>query len=163
MKFDRFDSQLGPVLVAADESGLRHVRLLDDAGPDEGWARDVEALAPAVRQLEEYFAGRRRRFELALAPQGTEFQLRVWSALVDIPYGETWSYAELARHIGDAGAVRAVGGANGRNPIPIIIPCHRVIAADGSIGGYALGSELKRQLLELEGASGAFTQAQLPI
>ncbi|MFO7277601.1 MAG: methylated-DNA--[protein]-cysteine S-methyltransferase [Pseudomonadota bacterium] len=102
------------------------------------------------RELEEYFAGKRRRFEVPLAYPGTPFQERVWSALLEIPYGETWSYRELARRIGDERAIRAVGRANGQNRIAIVIPCHRVVNADGGLGGYGGGLWRKRFLLDLE-------------
>jgi methylated-DNA-[protein]-cysteine S-methyltransferase len=104
--------------------------------------------------LLEYFAGRRRRFELPLAPAGTAFQRQVWDALATIPWGELRSYADIARAIERPTAVRAVGAANGRNPLPIVVPCHRVIGSDGSLTGFAGGLEIKRQLLELEGSLG---------
>jgi methylated-DNA-[protein]-cysteine S-methyltransferase len=120
------------------------------APPD--WQENPRSLREAARQLEEYFAGQRRDFELDLAPEGTPFQRRVWQALETIPYGETWSYGELARTIGKPSASRAVGAANGRNPISIFIPCHRVIGADGSLTGYGWGTDIKARLLALEGA-----------
>ncbi len=104
----------------------------------------------ATRQLREYFAGERREFELPLDPRGSEFQKRVWSALRNIPYGTTISYGELAHRVGQPTAARAVGAANGRNPIPIVIPCHRVIGKDGSLTGFGGGLPLKERLLELE-------------
>ena len=103
-----------------------------------------------ARQLGEYFAGKRRRFDLELAPEGTPWELEVWRKLVEIPYGETLSYAELARRLGRPEAVRAVGAANGKNPISIVIPCHRVIGSDGSLTGYGSGLEVKAALLGLE-------------
>jgi methylated-DNA-[protein]-cysteine S-methyltransferase len=106
---------------------------------------------PAVkRQLDEFFAGQRTTFDLPTAPAGTEFQKRVWAELTRIPYGETISYAELARRVGSEGAARAVGRANATNPIAVVVPCHRVIGADGSLTGYAYGVELKRSLLDFE-------------
>jgi methylated-DNA-[protein]-cysteine S-methyltransferase len=111
----------------------------------------ASAANPAVaQQLNEFFAGKRKTFDLPLAPVGTDFQKRVWEELVGIPYGETVSYAELAKRIGREGAARAVGRANATNPIAIVVPCHRVIGADGSLTGYAYGVERKRQLLEFE-------------
>ncbi len=110
----------------------------------------MQVLREAVRQLDEYFAGRRRDFELPLCVQGTAFQERVWGELRKIPYGKTCSYSELAAKLNNPKAVRAVGGANGRNPLGIIVPCHRVIAADGSLGGYAGGLPMKEFLLRLE-------------
>ena len=106
----------------------------------------------AEAQLGEYFAGRRRRFELPLAPQGTPFQRQVWQALAGIPYGATVSYAQLARQIGNPAGLRAVGAANGRNPLPIVLPCHRVIGADGELTGFGGGLPVKQFLLQLEGA-----------
>jgi methylated-DNA-[protein]-cysteine S-methyltransferase len=107
-------------------------------------------LAAAAAQLEEYLAGERTSFDLPLSPRGTEFQRRVWDALVEIPYGETVSYAELARRVGAPAAVRAVGAANGRNPLSIVVPCHRVVGSDGSLTGYGGGLPAKRWLLDLE-------------
>ncbi len=111
------------------------------------------ALRTAAAQLEEYFSGTRTSFSLPLAPRGTAFQLDVWKALADIPYGVTTTYGELARRVGRPGAARAVGQANGANPLPIVVPCHRVVAADGGLGGYAGGADTKRRLLALEGAA----------
>lgn len=115
-------------------------------------SEDPAPLAETRGQLEEYFAGRRLVFRLHLdLEQGTAFQRRVWRALLDIPYGQTMSYKDLALHIAQPSAVRAVGAANGANPIPIVVPCHRVVASDGSLGGYSGGLDIKRSLLELEG------------
>jgi len=134
----------GPAPLARDAGAH-----LDDAArrPHDAGAH----LDDARRQLGEYFAGARRAFELRLAPRGTEFQRLVWFALAEIPYGATWSYAELARRVGRPKAVRAVGAANGANPLPIVLPCHRVIGADGSLVGYGGGLSAKRFLLDLEG------------
>jgi methylated-DNA-[protein]-cysteine S-methyltransferase len=118
-----------------------------------GLRRDDDAFAEPIRQLEEYFDRRRTEFDLELAPAGTEFQLRVWAQLRTIPYGATCSYADVARGIGATNGFRAVGLANGRNPISIIVPCHRVIGADGSLTGYGGGMERKRFLLDLESGS----------
>jgi methylated-DNA-[protein]-cysteine S-methyltransferase len=111
---------------------------------------DAAPFAAAARQLADYFAGRLTEFDLPLAPAGTAFQRRVWAALQTIPYGQTWSYAQLAEKIGQATAVRAVGLANGRNPIALVIPCHRVIGSDGKLTGYGGGLDRKRFLLDLE-------------
>ena len=113
-------------------------------------AENHPILCEANRQLEEYFAGKRREFDLPLRPRGTSFQMRVWSGLRDIPYGELWSYGKLARHIGHGGAARAVGAANGRNPIPILIPCHRVVGSNGTLTGFGGGLDVKARLIELE-------------
>jgi methylated-DNA-[protein]-cysteine S-methyltransferase len=116
----------------------------------DGWRRDDAALAFAVAQLDEYFAGRRTAFDMPLAPRGTPFQQRVWQLLREIPYGDTTSYGALARRLGSPEASRAVGLANGRNPIAIIIPCHRVVGSDGSLTGYGGGLDRKRWLLDHE-------------
>ena len=119
----------------------------------EGARDDTPLLREAERQLAEYFSGTRRRFDLPLAPQGTPFQRAVWQALAEIPYSETRSYGEIAAQLGKPGAARAVGMANHRNPIPVIIPCHRVIGADGALTGYAGGMENKAWLLALESSN----------
>ncbi|NYH53506.1 MULTISPECIES: methylated-DNA--[protein]-cysteine S-methyltransferase [Nocardiopsis] len=133
---------LGGVLTAGKDDRTR--------GFPKDWVSDPEPFTEAVRQLEAYFAGELREFDLPLAPAGTEWQLRVWAALTTIPHGETASYGELAAELGRPTASRAVGMANGRNPISIIVPCHRVIGADGSLTGYAGGLDRKQFLLGLE-------------
>jgi methylated-DNA-[protein]-cysteine S-methyltransferase len=147
------ESPVGKLLASADAAG-RVTGLHFDGHrtptPDPRWVRDERALAPLRHQLEEYFAGERREFELELAPTGTPFQLSVWRALRAIPYGETTSYGEIAAAVGQPSAARAVGGANNRNPIAIIVPCHRVIGASGSLTGYGGGLPRKQQLLKLE-------------
>ena len=149
------DSPFGRLLISGDDTGLRSI-FFDREGrrctPGSDWIRDDASHAEAVRQLGAYFEGRLKEFDLALAPHGTEFQLEVWRALVEIPYGETASYAEIAARIGRPEAVRAVGAANGANPLPIVVPCHRVIGADGSLTGYGGGLDLKASLLALERA-----------
>jgi len=142
---------LGDIIIASSEQGITHVEFLPRARlPLADWRRDDGALADVVGQLTAYFAGERQQFDLHLAPQGTPFQLRVWTALQTIPYGQTVSYGELATRLGNMKAVRAVGAANGRNPIAIIIPCHRVIGSNGSLVGYGGGLERKEALLSLE-------------
>jgi methylated-DNA-[protein]-cysteine S-methyltransferase len=148
------DGPLGGLRLFADAAGLRGIDFMGarDARPlPGGWRRDGAALARAVEQLGAYFAGRLRDFDLALAPQGTPFQQRVWRALCEIPYGATTTYGELAAGLGNPSASRAVGLANGRNPIPIVIPCHRVIGRDGTLVGYGGGLPMKQRLLALEG------------
>ncbi len=155
LSYDAFDSPIGILTVAADAQGLRHVLFPQNRYPPHGrehWRHDPAAVADARTQLLEYFDGRRRRFDLALAPVGTAFQLQVWRTLAQIPFGATWSYAELARHVGRPGASRAVGAANGRNPLPIVLPCHRVIGANGALTGFGGGLPTKAALLQLEGA-----------
>jgi methylated-DNA-[protein]-cysteine S-methyltransferase len=148
---ESIESPLGELLAVVDERGALVALDFEDSPGRPGLRRDAARLRPVARALERYFAGELRAFELALAPEGTPFQLRVWRALEQIPYGTTLSYGELARRIGAPRAVRAVGRANGSNPIPIVIPCHRVIGADGTLTGYGGGIERKRRLLELEG------------
>jgi len=118
--------------------------------PQSDWQLDEEPFAEVIRQLQAYFSGELKEFNVPLAMEGTEFQLRVWNALRAIPYGETISYAQLAERIGNPKAVRAVGLANGSNPIPIIVPCHRVIGGNGSLTGFGGGLSTKKRLLELE-------------
>jgi methylated-DNA-[protein]-cysteine S-methyltransferase len=155
MWYDRFDTPIGPLAVAADVEGLRHVLFASNRYEVHGqaaWLHSPARLAEARRQLLEYFEGERRAFELPLRPAGTAFQLKAWLALAAIPYGETRSYAQQAQAIGAPDAVRAVGAANGRNPLPIILPCHRVIGADGGLTGFGGGLPVKAALLRLEGA-----------
>lgn len=146
------DSPIGPLTVAGHDRTLTHLLMLDHAhGPDRtGWHRDGTALPAAVEQLKAYFAGDLTEFDLKLELAGTDFQRRVWAALLTIPYGKTRSYSQIARQIGAPSASRAVGLANGRNPISIIVPCHRVIGANGSLTGYSGGIDRKRALLDLE-------------
>ncbi len=147
------DSPVGRLLVAGDDDGLRQVLFAEgrsEVAPQSGWRDNAGALAEPLRQLRAYFAGTLRRFDLRLAPEGTPFQQRVWRELLNIPYGETISYGELARRIGNPSASRAVGLANGANPISIIIPCHRVIGSNGSLTGYGGGLKNKQWLLALE-------------
>ena len=147
------DNPIVRLAVAGDEQGLRAIRFLEGPGrlaPDPEWRRDDRALRQPARELEAYFAGELRQFSLALAPVGTPFQLYVWNALGAIPYGETTSYGEVARRIGRPKAVRAVGAANGSNPLPIVLPCHRVVGSNGSLTGYGGGLPIKQALLALE-------------
>jgi len=147
-------SPIGDLLVLADDQGrITGLYVAGESGApeiDPAWRPDPAATRKATDQLDAYFDGDRSDFELDVAVDGTPFQLEVWSALRDIPYGTTISYRELAEAVGRPGASRAVGQANGRNPVSIIVPCHRVIASNGSLGGYGWGLERKRQLLDLE-------------
>lgn len=157
-EYDTFASPIGNLLLAAGKVGLAGVWFeRQKHRPDRtGWKRapDNPVLALAKRQLAEYFARRRREFELPLDPQGTPFQRAVWKAIAAVAYGETISYKELARRAGHPGAVRAVAAATGRNPLGIIVPCHRIVGADGSLTGYAGGLARKRALLALESGTG---------
>jgi methylated-DNA-[protein]-cysteine S-methyltransferase len=151
----RIDSPVGALLLAGDAIALTKVYFQSAPHPRQPapeWRRDAAPFAAAVRELEEYFAGERRTFSVPLAPRGTRFQLSVWQALRAIPYGETLSYGDLARRLGCPAGARAVGLANGANPLPIIVPCHRVIGTDGSLTGFGGGLAIKRALLALEGA-----------
>ncbi|WP_374159252.1 methylated-DNA--[protein]-cysteine S-methyltransferase [Mycobacterium sp. G7A2] len=152
VRYRTMDSPVGTLTLAGRDGRLRHLRMTDQTyEPDRSnWLRDDEAFGDAVAQLEEYFRGERQDFDLGLDLVGTAFQRRVWEALLTIPYGETRSYGEIARQIEAPGAFRAVGLANGHNPIGIIVPCHRVIGANGSLTGYGGGMERKKTLLGLE-------------
>jgi methylated-DNA-[protein]-cysteine S-methyltransferase len=151
--YTQIESPLGPLLLAADEAGLREILFVNGrqpAQPKASWRNDRAPLNEAIGQLRAYFAGELEKFDLPLAPEGTPFQLGVWRRLCDIPYGETISYGELAGRIGNPKASRAVGLANGANPISIVIPCHRVIGSNGKLTGYGGGLPLKEKLLALE-------------
>jgi methylated-DNA-[protein]-cysteine S-methyltransferase len=147
------ESPIGDLLLLGDGDALRGVYMQAGRKPvrvADAWQAADEPFAQARSQLEQYFAGERTSFDLPLAAEGSEFERRVWRALEDIPFGETQSYGEVAERIGAPGAARAVGLANGRNPISIVVPCHRVIGANGTLTGYGGGLERKRFLLELE-------------
>ncbi|WP_444945425.1 methylated-DNA--[protein]-cysteine S-methyltransferase [Microbulbifer sp. VTAC004] len=162
--YESYTTELGEVAIAAsgqvDEGearGIVSLQFCDSerplrAGP--GWKRETsDLIEKAAQQLREYIAGKRKNFDLPLAPRGTEFQRRVWDALLQIPFGETRSYSQQAQLLGQPRAIRAVARANGANPVAVIIPCHRVIGANGSLTGYAGGLPLKARLLKLEGAN----------
>jgi methylated-DNA-[protein]-cysteine S-methyltransferase len=151
--FRTMESPVGTITLAGRDGVLTHLRMDDQAhapADQPEWESDVDAFAAVVEQLEAYFAGELTEFDVDLRLEGTAFQREVWGALQEIPYGETWSYGQLADHIGKPGAARAVGLANGRNPVGIIVPCHRVIGADGSLTGYGGGLPRKQLLLQLE-------------
>jgi methylated-DNA-[protein]-cysteine S-methyltransferase len=152
MQFRTINSPVGLLTLAGRGGRLMHLRMVDQTYEPsrDGWEADDDAFPDAVEQLDAYFAGDRTDFDLELALVGTQFQRRVWAALQTIPYGETRSYGEIAQQIGSPGAFRAVGLANGHNPIGIIVPCHRVIGSNGSLTGYGGGLDRKRALLELE-------------
>ena len=159
MNYCYVESPIGDLLIAGSERAVYSIWFPKDGKarpPEAGWVASTDGvLGDAVVQLREYFAGRRTTFELTLAPIGSAFQKAVWQRLREIPYGETISYGELARRVGNPKAARAVGAANGANPLPIVVPCHRVIGADGSLTGFAFGEDLKRRLLEHEGRARA--------
>jgi len=147
------DSPIGQLLLVGTELELTHIGFQDGPRPmtrESEWIEDATPFAAVRQELDAYFAGNLRDFTVPLAPEGTAFQSDVWRALCDIPYGETTSYGELAARIGNPKASRAVGAANGRNPIPIIVPCHRVIGSTGSMTGFGGGIPIKEKLLALE-------------
>jgi methylated-DNA-[protein]-cysteine S-methyltransferase len=154
MLYRYIESPIGQLLLAGDDAGLKIIGFPKGKGqvsPEPGWKPATDCFSDAESQLTEYFEGNRQVFDLNLAPTGTDFQLEVLQALQTIPLGETRSYRDIACQIGRPDAVRAVGAANGRNPLPIVIPCHRVIGADGSLTGFGGGLKTKLFLLELEG------------
>ncbi len=163
----RMSSPIGDLGIVVDASErLVRIDFLSDSEPPAAGDElidDPARTARVERQLAEYFAGDRDRFDLELAPEGTDFQKQVWTDLLDIPAGETRTYSEIARRLGRPGAARAVGRANATNPIPIVVPCHRVIGADGTLTGYAGGLPTKRSLLEIEGLSMPETSEQLTL
>ena len=147
------ETPLGRLLLAGEEEGLRLIGFPEGKGhkkPDQDWRKSDTAWKQVKIQLDEYFTGERKIFDLDLAPCGTDFQMRVWDELLKIPYGETRSYGDIAMKLGNPGAARAVGAANGRNPLPIVIPCHRVIGSNGSMTGFGGGIKTKEFLLQLE-------------
>ena len=151
-QFRTVDSPVGLLTLAGRDGRLMHLRMVDQTyePSHDGWQRDDVAFPDAVEQLESYFAGERFEFDIEMELVGTPFQRNVWAALLTIPYGDTRSYGEIAAQIGSPGAFRAVGLANGHNPIGIIVPCHRVIGSNGSLTGYGGGLDRKRALLALE-------------
>lgn len=142
------ETPLGASKLDGDENGLQSITVLDSE--EEVTEIIPEVLEDAVYQLKEYFDGKRESFDLDLNPQGTDFQKRVWQTLLDIPYGKTTSYLELSKSLGDVKAIRAVAAANGKNPLWIVVPCHRVIGSDGSLTGYAGGLHRKKWLIDHE-------------
>ncbi|OED43812.1 hypothetical protein ACH42_09035 [Endozoicomonas sp. (ex Bugula neritina AB1)] len=153
MNYWLIESPFGTLLLVSDGEALKQLSFINAANfnPEMNWCKTQDSiLKTAQTQLEEWFVGKRRIFDLPLSPEGTEFQKVIWNQLRKIPYGETRSYGDLAQAINKPTASRAVGAANGKNPIALIIPCHRVIGADGTLTGYAYGVELKEKLLALE-------------
>lgn len=147
------ETAIGRICIAEENEAITHLLLPGEELPAESVEGESALLLKAAAELKEYLAGKRKNFDLPLSPQGTIFQQKVWNSLILIPYGETRSYKQIAESTGSPAACRAVGMANNRNPIAIIIPCHRVIGADGSMVGYAGGLELKQYLLALESAN----------
>jgi methylated-DNA-[protein]-cysteine S-methyltransferase len=151
--FTILDSPIGPLSVGRERRGGPLTDIHFFARTKEEWQRDDSAFDDVATQLRDYFAGQRRQFDLPLAPAGTPFQQSVWNVLRTIPYGATRSYLDVANAIGKPAACRAVGAANGANPLPIVVPCHRVIGANGSLTGFGGGIEVKKRLLALEGGA----------
>lgn len=160
MTYCYLESPIGPLLIAGDREAVHQIRFPGKGKafpPEAGWSASPSGpVLEAARQLREYFERRRTDFDLPLAPEGTEFQRAVWKRLQGIPYGHTISYGELARRVGNPKASRAVGAANGANPIPIVIPCHRVIGANGKLTGFGGGLSVKEALLRLEDSALSF-------
>lgn len=160
----RIESKIGPLFLVASEVGLKGIFWKRQSVPmimaHEAGGLESQILEKTIQQLTEYFEGQRKVFELPLDPDGTEFQKRVWQKLSEIPYGMTRAYKDIAVELGDANASRAVGTANGRNPLSIVVPCHRVIASDGTLGGYAGGLSIKTFLLDME-LDSTFNQMRL--
>ena len=154
MNYTYLDTPIGPLLIAGDDAAVRRIEFPKNGKPrrpEPDWQESARGpVGEAVGQLREYFAGGRTEFDLPLAPEGTRFQQTVWRHLRAVPYGETISYGELAKRAGNPKASRAVGAANGANPIPIVIPCHRVIGANGKLTGFGGGLPIKEKLLTLE-------------
>ena len=149
MQTEYFESEIGWLEISADEDAITDVSFLDKV-PSINYQNKNELIKDCIKQLKEYFSGKRKIFQLNLNPSGTDFQKRVWNELLHIPFGKTTTYLAMARKLGDEKVIRAAASANGKNPIAIIIPCHRVIGSDGSLVGYAGGMERKRKLLALE-------------
>lgn len=156
IRYARYESPLGTVIAIADPHGIISIDFVDAKYAkriERDWIEDADdpTLRECFGQLREYFAGTRHEFDLPLSPHGTPFQERVWQEIARVPYGETISYGELARRAGAPGQARAAGAATGRNPVGVVIPCHRIVGSDGSLTGYAGGLGRKQRLLELEG------------
>ena len=149
MDIHHYESTIGIIEIIADDKAITGVNILRIA-PVKMQTSSNRLIQEACLQFDEYFSGKRRTFDLPLSTNGTPFQQKVWKQLQEIPYGQTISYSQLAKAVGNPKACRAVGSANGKNPIPIIIPCHRVIASNGGLGGFACGLDVKIRLLELE-------------
>lgn len=158
LKYKKISSPLGEMTLIASEKGLVYLLWYEESMRGNLLSEKVSLrprdpfLLRVERQLKEYFAGERTDFDIPVDPKGTPFQKKVWKLLSRIPYGKTTSYGELAEKLGDAKKARAVGGANNKNPLPIIVPCHRVIGRDGTLTGFAVGLKVKEQLLEMEGS-----------
>ncbi len=155
MFYTRFKAELCEIILAGDENGLKHLHLNTGEGKrrfeiSPEWKRNNSFFEDSIEQINEYLNGNRKTFNIRTAPEGTDFQKRVWKQLERIPYGETRSYGDIASEIGNGKAARAAGMANSKNPIPVIIPCHRVIGKNGNLTGFAHGLKIKEELLKIE-------------
>ena len=155
LKYTIMESPVGKLLLAGDDSGLQKIQFENNIQIDKNWQKDDKHFSESIQQLNEYFSGQRKQFDIKLNLQGTEFQKQAWLQLRKIEYGKTKFYAQVAEEMNRPKAARAVGLANNRNPIPIIIPCHRVIGKNGSLTGFAGGLDVKQQLLDLENSNKA--------
>jgi len=153
MKYTRFHTSLCEIILTGDSEGISHIFLkAEDLKIPAGWLRDDKFFADSVKQLKEYLSGKRTEFTIKINPQGTDFQKKVWKELEKIPYGKLCSYQDIAKAIDNPKACRAVGMANSQNPIPLLVPCHRVIGANGKLTGFASGIDIKEKLIKLEQA-----------
>ena len=145
-----YESPVGNLLLAGDDNGLQRIQFECNIKIEENWQENKESFKDVIQQLEEYFSRKRETFNLTLNPQGTDFQKQVWKRLENISFGKTKYYTEIAQEVGNPKAARAIGMANNKNPIPIIIPCHRVIGKNGTLTGFASGLDIKQKLLNIE-------------
>ena len=158
MFYTRYQSSIAPIILAGDEDGLSRVYFdVPEAKeklkiPPE-WTENEAFFADIIKQLDEYFAGKRKKFDVKLNLKGTKYQKKIWNLLAEIPYGQTLTYSEIAKTSGNAKAARAVGGANGKNPVPVIVPCHRVVGTKNDLTGFAFGVDIKEKLITLERGS----------
>ena len=145
-----YKTKIGKLTIGSNDNFITHIFFYNDKVPENIRERETAVIKQAINELNEYFEGKRKNFTVPLNPEGTEFQKKVWKALLNMPYGKTCSYKDIAEKICSPKACRAVGSSNGKNPIPIIIPCHRVINASGNIGGYSAGLDIKNKLMNIE-------------
>ncbi len=155
MYYTKFSTDICGIILAGDESGLKYLHLDTGEGKrrfeiDPEWQKNDEFFKEVIKQIREYIVGKRKNFDIRLSPEGTEYQKKVWEQLCKIPYGTVCSYGKIASELGNKNAARAVGMANSRNPIPLIIPCHRVIGSSGSLTGFAHGLKIKQLLIDIE-------------
>ncbi len=158
MYFTRFDTEFCEIILAGNEKGLKHLHLNTGKGKrifeiGSSWIRNDDFFEDTVKQIKEFFRGKRTVFEIKLNPDGTDYQKKIWNAVSEIRFGETSSYSEIAEKTGNRNSCRAVGMANSKNPLPLIVPCHRVVGSDGKLTGFAHGLEIKKKLLDFEAAN----------